>query len=308
MNARTLAWTACLLGGLFLPAFAQDGDPQPAGEEQAPSSGDAALDADFQKIMADFQKMRGEEDEAARNQMLDGLYDQTRKFLDTYGEKLKGEQLTVPAAIWLQIAHMKENFDGVEKEIAALRARKEALPEDLAGFLGQLEGQLKIRPGMEAPGWTAKDVHTGEEVTLASFKGKLVLVDYWATWCPPCRSLMQQHLKPLHDGYAGKEKEFALVGLGLGWNGDTAQMQKEFGEKHGYKWQKVYDESGKSAEAYSVDGIPFLVLVDPEGKILVAGSGWQVIDKVKKVLEEKLGPPAQVEGAAPEKKDPGEKK
>ena len=139
-----------------------------------------------------------------------------------------------------------------------------------------------------APEWTAVDVHSGEDVSLADFRGKVVLMDFWATWCPPCRSLMEERLAPLHERLEDVEG-FHLVGMGVGWRGETAEAQAQFGDAQGYGWQKLYDGDASIANRYGVQGIPFLCLIDEGGAVLVAGTGWKVIDQVEAILKERFG-------------------
>ena len=281
------SWAACLIGAAVILGA-------PARADDAPPAASSTLESDFQAIRTNFQALQREKDQAARQKLLDELYGQTRAFLDAHRAQASGERLTMPAAVWLQIAASKDDWAKVEQELAALKALP-ALPEQLQQFLSSFEPSI---PGRPAPNWKAKDIHTGEEVTLEGLRGKLVLIDFWATWCPPCRSLMQQHLQPLHQTWAGREAEFELIGLGLPMRGETAEKEVEFSQKQGYKWRKVFDATGEAGKLYQVNGIPYLVLVDPEGKVLVAGSGWAVIEKVKKVLAERLGEAPQGEKPA----------
>lgn len=156
----------------------------------------------------------------------------------------------------------------------------------------------------QAPDWTAKDVHTGEKVTLQGLRGKWVLMDFWATWCMPCRLLMQTELTRLFAGYE-KRTDFVLVGIGAG--DETAEAQARFADAHGFRWRKVLDENDAVAKAYGVESIPHLVLVDPEGKVVVAGNGFLVMKRVKELLAQRLGPPGKpAEPAKPAESKPAD--
>lgn len=278
----SLSRLALVLSLALTPAVAVAQDAPPA--QQSPA--DAAFAA-IEASIAEIQRTPP----ANRQRLLTELHAQVGRFLDAHLQAASADQLTKAGGLWLMLAdRMNVPEEAIRARITQLKGR-DPLPEELAGVIRQIEAKLDLKVGATAPSWTAVDVKDGAQVTLEGLRGKLVLMDFWATWCPPCKSLMAQELKPLHDKY-GQDPRFMLVGIGLPWNGETAEKEKAFSEQQGYHWKKVFDPSGAAGQAYGVEGIPFLVLVDEEGKILVMGSGWAVIEEVKRVLAQRLAAPA----------------
>ncbi|MGE0434680.1 MAG: peroxiredoxin family protein, partial [Planctomycetota bacterium] len=182
-----------------------------------------------------------------------------------------------------------------------------ALNPDIASALRRVVAQKwsPIVVGEAPPQWELARINThGDTATegtlkLGDLKGKYVLLDFWATWCGPCKSLMQAELEPMHAEWA-KDKRFELVSIGTNWSGDTAEKQKAYAISKNYHWTKVYDSTGEVTDAYGVQGIPTLTLIGPDGKVIAHGYAGEVIPKVKEILA-KLGEPGS---AGPEQTDP----
>ena len=115
-----------------------------------------------------------------------------------------------------------------------------------------------------APNWTLKDVN-GKPVSFDQFKGKVVVVDFWATWCPPCRAEM--------PGYVALQKKYekdGLVIIGMSVDAQGPGVVKKFIEQNGINYQIVMsDDEVQTAFAGNepITGIPTTFIIDREGKI-----------------------------------------
>ena len=118
--------------------------------------------------------------------------------------------------------------------------------------------------GYPAINFTLQDMN-GKNVSLSSFKGKYVLVDFWASWCGPCRG-ENPAVVAAYQKY--KDKGFDILGVSLDQNKDK---WKQAIEKDNLTWTHVSDLKGWQSDVahkYSVTSIPFNVLLDKDGKIL----------------------------------------
>ena len=137
-------------------------------------------------------------------------------------------------------------------------------------LIAQLQREIqarRIRPsvevGQEAPE-IAQQTPEGEIMKLSDFRGKYVLVDFWASWCGPCRK-ENPYVVEVYNKY--KEKGFEIFGVSLDRNKESWLKAIE---KDGLTWSQVSDLKywkNEAAQTYGVRGIPFTVLVDPEGKV-----------------------------------------
>ncbi|MCL5036320.1 MAG: TlpA family protein disulfide reductase [Chloroflexi bacterium] len=128
-------------------------------------------------------------------------------------------------------------------------------------------------PGMisrsdQAPDFTLKTIN-GHEISLSSLRGKNVaLIDFWATWCPPCRETMP-HLQALQNKYGSKGLTIMSINLQ-----ERESTVKRFAKSNGYTFNILLDPTGEVADSYSVSGIPTLVLVDKTGNVLLKQTGY----------------------------------
>ncbi|MCO5171092.1 MAG: TlpA family protein disulfide reductase [Planctomycetes bacterium] len=258
--------------------------PVVASAEDAPSA--AAAFAALEKELDAARRVPP----ASRRRAMEDLMATAGAFLDQHRQAATQDQLLKAGGLWFELASATNAPEqALRDRIAQLRALPE-VPAPLAGAMRGVEARLDLKPGRPAPAWTAVDIRDGSEVTLESLRGKLVLMDFWATWCGPCIGLMDQKLKPLHERTKDDDR-FVLVSIGVPWSGETVEKERDFAEKKGFHWKKVFDATGDVPQAYGVQGIPTLVLVDTDGKILSIGVGGAVIGEIERIIAERLAEP-----------------
>ena len=136
-----------------------------------------------------------------------------------------------------------------------------------------------IRVSEPAPDFTLLDL-TGQPVTLSSFQGnKAVLIDFWATWCGPCRAAMPD-LQDLSDKF--KDRGLQVVTID---QGETVAQVRYFMERKKYSLQVLLDHDGAVGGKYGVRGIPTSVLIDKKGIVqsIAVGNLWNEEELNKRV-------------------------
>lgn len=136
-----------------------------------------------------------------------------------------------------------------------------------------------------APDFTVTD-GGGNRVSTADLSGKPVILNFWATWCPPCRGELPAFDK-LYRQY-GNEVSFMMIDLTDGYR-ETVEGVKKFISENGYTFPVYYDTEGSAAEAYNVSSIPFTVAVGRNGNIVGTHLGAMseaALEKLIKTVKE----------------------
>ncbi|WP_337465141.1 TlpA disulfide reductase family protein [Acidaminococcus timonensis] len=131
-----------------------------------------------------------------------------------------------------------------------------------------------------APGFTGKDL-AGAERTIQPGDGKVYVLNFWATWCPPCRAEF-----PEMDQFAKAHKDrVAFYALNVQESGDKVQG---FLQDNGYTLPVLLDRDGRAARLYSVRAIPTTVILDEKGHVLLRQEGMATARQLEEALKGRL--------------------
>ncbi len=224
------------------------------------------------------------------------LADEIKEF-DALLAKHKDEKTDEVASIlYMEAMLYLQVFDNADKGTELIQRLKRDFPDTKPGkgadqvlesIKHQAEGkkiQRSLTPGNKFPDFDEKDV-AGKPLSVAKYKGKVVLVDFWATWCPPCVRELPNVLKTYEKHHA---EGFEIIGISL--DQDEKKLT-DFTKQKNMPWQQYFDGKGwsnKLAAKYGVSSIPATYLLDTEGKIIGNGlRGEELEEAVNKALAKK---------------------
>ena len=151
--------------------------------------------------------------------------------------------------------------------------------QEVTGGESNLFSKIGIQPikNKKAPNFCLKDLN-GKEVEMKHFKGKVVFLNFWATWCGPCKEEMPS-MEALCQQF--KEKDFTFLTISVDYGGGKAV--KEFLDKHRYTFLVLLDPKGESLDLYDVKGIPTTIIIDKKGAMIgkaIGPKNWNKIEVI----------------------------
>ncbi len=138
---------------------------------------------------------------------------------------------------------------------------------------------IKLRPqlnllevGSTAPDFTAVELPGGRPATIENYRGKVVLLNIWATWCPPCKVEMPS-MERLHQKLAGTD--FQLVAVSV--DEEDSSVVNKFVHEYGLTFPVLHDQDGSIRQIYQTTGVPESFVIDRDGVIVkkvIGAADW----------------------------------
>lgn len=204
--------------------------------------------------------------DSIKNESIKGLYDYLnieRKSQIRYIASLYSDRTSVIAALkLLDKDEDKELIDNICKSLLMKHPGYQPVLNYIKESEEEAVNAAKMRVGSKAPIFECPDAN-GKMYGPESFKGKVLLIDFWASWCGPCRAEIP-HLKKVYEKYSRNDVEFLSVSIDKG----ESEWKKALSQENMPWTQVLAPKSGSEVSIlYQFSGIPFLVIIDKEGKI-----------------------------------------
>jgi peroxiredoxin len=215
---------------------------------------------------------------AAKDKAIRGLNDYLKQFISSTPNGTLG----FLALSWASRSLSPEEMDTAMKQL------NDRFPGN--SFMAQMQQNAEQQSAQtSSASWVGKTVPelilpdvSGKPVSVSSFKGKYLLIDFWASWCGPCR-MENPNVVAAYNEFKGKN--FAILGVSL--DKDRDAWEKAIAQDH-LTWTHISDLKYWGSEAvqiFGIEGIPFNVLVDPSGKIIAQELRGPALEaKLKEVL------------------------
>jgi thiol-disulfide isomerase/thioredoxin len=224
--------------------------------------------------------------DSVKNESTKSLYDylsSERKSQIRYLASLYSDRTSIVAA--LKLLDRKEDKELIDNICESLLSKYPGY-KPVLDYIKESEedaaNATKMNIGAIAPMFECPDIN-GKMYGPSSFKGKVLLIDFWASWCGPCRAEIP-HLKKVYEKYNRNEVDFLSVSIDKG----DSEWKKALSQENMPWTQVLAPKSGSEvSRLYQFSGIPFLVIIDKEGKIsskYVRGE-----EEISKAIDKALG-------------------
>jgi len=202
---------------------------------------------------------------------LNAISEECNKKVSDIKQAFLKENASSIAGLWLMedmIIRSQIEFKDLETIFNTVDANKYGDNYFYKTIKSRIEGAKKSAVGSMCPPVFGKDIVSGEDIKLADFKGKYLLIDFWGTWCGACIAGMPE-MKKFADAHKNK-----LVLLGLAKDNDIKLVKTSMKRNHiTWKNMLIGDGDRDFVAKFNVQGFPTKILVDPEGKIVLRFTG-----------------------------------
>jgi peroxiredoxin len=245
---------------------------------------------DVERLMADLDSLKGANAPdslliAGTNKKNDAIHDLNnylKGFLNTNSNGTVSALTLSFASRSLSRSEFETSLNDLLRKFpdnSLLAGLKKSYDKQVSAMQSQ-DSETNSWVGKQAPELSLPDVN-GKDVSIDSYKGKYLLVDFWASWCGPCRA-ENPNVVSVYNEFKGKN--FAILGVSLDRQRDA--WQEAIRADH-LDWTHVSDLkfwSSKAVETFKFNGIPFNVLIDPKGKVIAQGLRGEDLEKTLRTV------------------------
>ncbi|SHK10813.1 Peroxiredoxin [Geosporobacter subterraneus DSM 17957] len=182
----------------------------------------------------------------------------------------------------------EEGKDIVEEPKEQNQPQERQTPAEVPKDGSETEEKTGVFVGDKAYDFTLLD-REGNEISLSSLQGKVVFMNFWASWCPPCVQEMP-YIQAIYDQYQKKDVVILAVNVLATEKGKDAAAVNQFLSDNGYTFPVLYDVDGSVTVKYRVSAFPATYIIDKDGYIADFISGAMNKDTMEKKIEKVLNP------------------
>lgn len=249
------------------------------------------LNIDFSIVEAERQKYSDAEDSLNKIKYTDGATQYAdRQQLERKYDQFRKDYIRKNPDSYFNQFFVQELLE--HKEISVLQA--DSLYKNLSSkykngersrqIRTYIDNLLSLESGRSAPAFTCQDLN-GKRVSLSDYRGKYLLLEFWASWCSPCRA-ESPNLKAAYDKY--KNAGFTILSISVDKEADKEKWLKAIEQDGTGGWTHVaqfQSAEPKMSKLYAIPHLPFNVLIDPSGRIIAKElRGEALADTLQKIL------------------------